>query len=118
MKKLPDVSDELAPRILSKVGFKKRFIGGKLRHRRGIIRVTSYSFKEVVNLLNDEMPMIHFSALETWIREVMRDKELAEKMAEAIHKQKNYLDTLSSIKVLMEERLTQCQKQNILAGNF
>ena len=110
MKKLPAVSHDLRSRILSKVGFEDRFIGGKLRRRAGITRVTSYSFKEVVNLLNDEMPMIHFSVLEKWVREVMGDRELAEKIAGVIGEQKEYLDTLLSIKGLMEERLAQCQK--------
>ena len=109
MEKFSTLSDDLTRRILSKVSFDHRFVGGKLRRHGGIKRVTSYSFNEVVSLLNDEMPMIHFSALEKWVKEIIKDRELAEKIAEAINKQKGYRNTLLSIKCLMEKRLSQCQ---------
>jgi len=108
MDKLSTISDDLRRRILSKVSFEYRFIGGKLRRHGGIKRVTSYSFNEVVSLLNDELPMIHFSALEKWVKEVIKDRDLAERIAEAINQQKRYLDTLKIIKGLMEKRLSQC----------
>ena len=110
MEKFSTLSDDLARRILSKVSFDHRFVGGKLRRHGGIKRVTSYNFNQVVSLLNDDMPMIHFSALENWVKEVIQDSELEKKIAEIIHTQKGYLDTLLSIKNLMEKRLSQCQK--------
>ena len=93
MEKISTLSDDHRQRILSKVSFDHRFVGGKLRRHGGIKRVTSYSFNEVVSLLNDEMPMIHFSALEQWVKEVIKDRELAGKIAEAINKQKGYRNT-------------------------
>ena len=99
MEKFSTLSDDLTRRILSKVSFGHRFVGGKLRRHGGIKRVTSYSFNEVVSLLNDEMPMIHFSALEKWVKEVIKDRELAEKITEAIanHSLKAIFDSKSSI---------------------
>ena len=112
MKKQPEVSESLATRICSKVSFKNRFIAGRLRHRAGVVRVTSYSFEEVIHLLNDHMPMVNFKALERWLREVMMDEELADKVAGTYDEDEegNYLNTVRRIKVLMEDRLEQCKK--------
>jgi hypothetical protein len=111
MKKKLEVSAPLVSRIFSKVSFKDRFIGGRLRQHAGVVKVTSYSFEEVIHLLNDQTPMINFKALEKWLREVIMDEDLADKVAGALDEKGSYLNTLCHIKGLMEDRLRQCKKQ-------
>ncbi len=110
MKKLSEPSRELGAGILKKVPFENRFIGYRLGERHGAGRVISYSFQEVVNLLRGPMPRVDFDALQEWVREVMADGELAERMAAAVEEETNDRDRVVSIRNLMEERLVQCKK--------
>ena len=109
MKKLSIPSRALNNRILKKVTYENRFIGYRLSERHGACRITSYSFQEVLNLVRGEMPRVDFFALQEWIRQVMGDEELAEKMATAIKEETNDHDRAVSARNLMEERLAQCE---------
>ncbi len=111
MKKLSEPSKALGGRILKKVSFEDRFIGYRLSERHGATRTTSYSFQEVVNLLKDQMPRVDFDALEGWVRRVMEDEELAERLSTAVEEEKNDHDRVVSIRDLMEERLAQCKRK-------
>lgn len=110
MGKLRDPSQNLAKRILTEVDFGDRLNGFSLRERAGAIPVTMYSFEEVVFLLNDLHPRLDFIELETWVRKTMRDKELADQIADAVRKESSDQNRSLHIKKLMEERLIQCQK--------
>ncbi len=110
MKKLSKPSRDLGARILKKVPFEDRFIGYRLSERHGAMRITSYSFQEVVNLLKDQMPRVDFDALREWAGKVMKDEELAERMVAVVAEESNDYDRVISIRNLMEERLKQCKE--------
>jgi len=110
MHKLKNPSKELAIRILAEVNFEDRLEGFSLRERSGPIPVTMYSFKEVVSLLQDTYPRIDFIELETWVRRIMNDQELADQIADSIMKGNSDQNRSLRMKKLMEERLSQCQK--------
>jgi len=110
MGKLQDPSQNLAKRILTEVDFEDCLSGFSLRERAGAIPVTMYSFEEVVFLLNDPHPRLDFIALETWIKKTMRDKELADQIADAVRKESSDQNRSLRIKELLEERLDQCRR--------
>ena len=102
-------SKDLAAKILAEVNFENRFIGYKMRERSGTIRVTSYSFEEIVHLLNDRMPQISLEVLGKWLREVMGDEELADKIAAIREKGESDLERILLARNLAETRLRQCK---------
>jgi hypothetical protein len=110
-RKLSVPSDDLRKRILSEINFEDRLEGFSLRERSGPMPVTVYSFDEVVSLLADPHPRLDFRELEGWIRRVMGDTELAEKIAGAIQKGSNDRERTCLIRELMEERLNQCHPE-------
>jgi hypothetical protein len=110
MGKLQDPSQNLAKRILTEVDFEGRLSGFSLRERAGAIPVTMYSFEEVVFFLNNPHPRLDFIELETWIRKTMRDKELADQIADAVRKESSDQNRSLRIKELLEERLYQCKR--------
>jgi hypothetical protein len=105
MKRLPEPSSALSGRILSEVGFNDRFIGYRLRQRTGAAPVTLYSFGEVFGLLSDPHPRIDFDRLEEWIRDVMKDTALADKIKEVVKEDFSGSEKTLRIRDLMEERL-------------
>ena len=109
MIELTSPSKDLAERILTEVAFKDRLTGYRLRERTGITTIRLYSFEEVVALLHDPFPRIDFVGLESWIRGVKGDGELAEKIKKVIEAESNELERLKRIRALMEERLQQCK---------
>ena len=118
MAKLGDPSRELAMRVLTEVDFERRLNGFILRERAGPVPITLYSFEEVVSLLNDRHPRLDFNELEGWVRETIRDAELAEQIAEVIEKGNNDQERTYSIRDLMEERLNQCRMEGYHEENI
>jgi len=109
MGKLPRPSQGLAARILTEVGFEDRLIGYRFHMRLGAISTSLYSFEEVLNLLNDQHPRMDFVLLEKWIREVMGDVELAERIKAIARKDFSDQGKTYRIRDLMAERLGQCK---------
>jgi hypothetical protein len=66
-----------------------------------------YGFEEVVNCLDDTFPLLKFEELEKWLRAIMKDDELAIKIAEAVEAENNNHDRKQRIKILMGQRLHQ-----------
>ena len=110
MKNLSEPSKDMASKILNEVGFEERFIAYRLRERTGPIPITLYSFEEAVGLLNDPFPGVDFTRLEDWIREVMGDGELADKIRDVIARDISARDKTLCIRDLMVERLIQCRR--------
>ena len=106
---IEEPSRELAEKILSECSFEDRFMGYRLRERAGSVPVVCYSFEEVVNLLRDKLPMIDLPGLARWVREVMTDEALADKMAAAKNKGQNDYERILLVRDLAEERLSQCK---------
>lgn len=109
MKELSKPDEELVFRVLGEVGFEERIVGYRISERLGSARTSMYSFEEVVNFLNDKFPQLEFEELEKWIRVVMKDEELALKIAKAVEEETNDHDRIERIKTLMQERLSQCK---------
>ncbi len=100
---------KLAKRIRTEVEFDERITGYRLRMKTGPMPVALYSFKEVVQLLDDPHPRIDFNGLEQWIRNIMGDNELADKIGDIIKLNFSGQDKSHRIKDLMQERLRQCK---------
>jgi hypothetical protein len=108
--KLKKPSRELAARILSEVGFENHLAGFSLRERSGAVPVIMYHFEEVLSFLDGPFPCLDWRGLETWLKNVMGDQELAEKIAEAVQKGKSERDRCFQVKKQMRRRLDQCKK--------
>ena len=110
MTPLSTPSKELALRILSEVDFDQRIEGFRLRERAGIIPTRMYSFSEVVGFLSDSFPKIDFTALSHWIRSVMKDPELSDRVMTTAGSDASDLDKTRQIRDLMGLRLVQSKK--------
>ena len=102
-------SRALAAKMLCEVSFENRFIGYRLREHAGVISVICYSFEEVVNLLKDQLPHINLEGLVRWVRVVMGDEELADKIEEARKMGKSEHERTLLVRDLAETRLKQCK---------
>ncbi len=111
MGKLNVPSSGLRKRILAEVGFEDRLEGFSLRQRSGSIPVLMYRFEEVVSFLNDSHPRLDFNKLEEWVRRIMGDPELAEKIARAIKNGNSDQERTHLIRNWMKERLNQCRTE-------
>ena len=105
MKPLPNPSKDLADRILSEVGFEERFTAYRLRERTGATPLTLYCFEEIFILLNDPYPLVDFQLLEKWIRGVMGDVPLADRIQDIIAGETGDHEKTGQIRALMAERL-------------
>ncbi len=105
MRELPEPTKALADRILSEVSFDERFIGWRIRERTGATPLTLYSLGEIFGLLNEPYPGIDLTQLEKWLRDVMGDAALANRVKEVADEDASDLEKTTRIKVLMEERL-------------
>jgi hypothetical protein len=104
-------SGELAKRILTEVEFDDRIEGFRLRERAGIMPTTMYSFAEVVGFLSDEFPRMDFDELALWLREVIKDHELSEKIRDEIQSEISDQEKAPRIRDLMGIRLVQSKKK-------
>jgi hypothetical protein len=109
MKELSMPDKELISRVLSEVGFEERIVGYRMSERLGPVKTSMYSFEEVVNFLNDKFPQLEFEELEKWVKVVMKDEELAMKITKTVEEETNDRDRTQRIRILMEERLSQCK---------
>ncbi len=110
MCKLSAPDPDLVGRVTSKVGFDQRLVGYRIRRRAGALVKPLYSFEEVVHLLDDSRPYLSVEDLVKWVRSVIRDEELADRMAEAAGGESSDYERLLRVKALMGERLCQCKK--------
>ena len=107
---LSEPSEELAERLLTKVGFNERIIGYRVNWSTGPMQVTLYSFREAVSFLSNENARISPALLASWMREVHKDTELADKMEAAIEQGKSDKEKLELVGSIMEQRLEQCRQ--------
>lgn len=107
---LKQPSSRLAQQVLRQVSFDDRFEGYSLRERSGPRLVTMYRFEELVAFLNDRHPRLDFDDLATWLRNVMKDKELAGHVSDALTDAQNEQAGCARVRVLLEDRLNQCRE--------
>lgn len=103
-------SKELAKRMLSEVDFDNRFIGSKLRERTGPVKITCYSFKELLELMQDRLPGVNLQNMEKWVKDVMGDEELASLIHSVEETEESYINKVGQVRKLMEERFEQCRE--------
>lgn len=107
---LKEPSKRLARRVFREVSFDDRFEGYRLRERSGPRLVTMYRFEEVVSFFNDQHPRLDFEELRTWIRDIMGDKELADRIGDALSEEESGQSTCEVVRRLLEVRLGQCRE--------
>ena len=83
METLTTPTRELALRILDEVGFEDRITGSSLHVRAGVRTLSLYSLEDTFRLLKEPHPYIDLDQLEGWIRTVIKDEELADKVISA-----------------------------------
>ncbi|MFN2186598.1 MAG: hypothetical protein ACK2UU_21670 [Anaerolineae bacterium] len=105
---LPEPSEELAARLLARVGFGDRFTATMVHPHTGPLAMDVYSFQHLVNLLNAPGLQIDFKALATWLDKVMGDAELAAR-TQAATEEGPQEKARSTARALMQERLEQCR---------
>lgn len=110
METLTPPSREVAARIVREVGFEDRLIGSSLHLRAGIRVLSLYSLEEVFLLLKEPHPHIDLDQLESWIRTVIQDGELADRMKTVIGQKTADQDVVPLIRDLMGWRLIQCKQ--------
>lgn len=105
---LSEPSEELAARLLARVGFNDRFTATMVHPHTGPLPITAYSFQEIANLLNAPGLQIDLKALATWLDEVVGDAELAARARETIDEGPQE-HARSTTNALVKERLEQCR---------
>lgn len=107
---LKEPSKRLARQIFREVGFEDRLEGFSLRERSGPRLVTMYRFEEVVSFFNDQHPRLDFEDLEAWVRNIMNDTELADRIQSALSEAESDQSRCEVVRGLLEERLGQCRE--------
>jgi hypothetical protein len=110
MAEFTEPTRELARRMLSEVEFEDRLVGYQLYPRLGEVEITLFSFEEIVAFLGDQNPYVDLKKLETWVREVIGDHELAEKINRLTGKNLSAFEKMAQAGSMMEARLKQCRR--------
>jgi len=110
MKKLSMPTKKVISRILQEVDFEDRLVAHSLHVRAGIKRLSLYSLEEAFTLLHAPHPQIDFTQLIVWIRDVIQDEELAERIQTVIAQEANDHDKILQIRDLVGLRLVQCKR--------
>ena len=110
MENLSIPSKKVISQILQEVGFKDRIIGYSINFRSGPDRISLYSLEEVFALFNAPYPQIDFNQLAMWVRDVIGDEELADRIKKVIAYKASDRDTVLRIRDLIGWRLIQCKR--------
>ena len=111
MEQLTVPSEDLILSVLQEVDFKDRLCGSLVHQRAGVKILSLYSVQEVFALLNNPYPHIDLQQLEQWVRTVIRDGELADRIKTISAQNVSDRDKLFFIRDLVELRLMQCGKR-------
>jgi hypothetical protein len=109
MKSLSTPSTEVISRVLQEVDFNDRIIGYSVNFRSGPDRISFYRLEEVFTLLNAPHPQIDFNQLAMWVRNIIQDEELADRIKTVIVHKSSNRDTLLGVRDLIGWRLMQCK---------
>jgi hypothetical protein len=108
MNKLSLPCPELANRITARVGFDQRLTGHVVHQLAGHHVIDLYSFREALNFIENPSHGVDHAALVTWIREVIGDAELADRMRNKAGQSQTRLERSLRLWDLMRERFEQC----------
>lgn len=109
MADLREPAKDLAQKIMEEVDFDRRLLGYRVNPRLGFIEVPLYSLGEVVELLHDRA-YIDPEKLETWIRDILGDHELAGRLRDRVAGGWPELSKLEPVRELLRRRILQCRK--------
>jgi hypothetical protein len=109
MDKLSEPSRELVTLISREVDFKERIIGSNLHERAGVKIIPLYSLHELYMLLNRPYPQIDVHKMESWIRTVIKDEEMAAQINMIREQSGSNLEKLLLMRDLIGVRLSQCR---------
>jgi len=112
MSTLSAPSPKLISLISREVDFKERIIGSNLHERAGVKTISLYSLHELYMLLNKPYPQIDLNKMESWIRTVIKDEELAARIKTIREQPGSEFDRLLQIRNLVGLRLLQCRTEN------
>ena len=98
----------LISKILQEVDFKDRFTACSIHERAGVKTASIYSISELYIFLNNKMPLIDFNKLELWVRTIIIDEHLANKLKSIIAEENSDLGKLSRIREVVRMRIGQC----------
>jgi hypothetical protein len=112
MDKLSVPSHELVSRISREVDFNDRLIGSNLHERAGVKTIPLYSLHELYMLLNRSYPQIDVHKMESWIRTVIKDEEMAAQINMIREQSGSNLEKLLLMRDLIGLRLSQCRAQD------
>jgi hypothetical protein len=112
MDKLSVPSHELVSRISREVDFNDRLIGSNLHERAGVKTIPLYSLHELYMLLNRSYPQIDVHKMESWIRTVIKDEELAAQINMIREQSGSDLEKLLHMRDLIGFRLIQCRTED------
>ena len=110
MEMLTTPSRALALRALDEVGFEDRLTGSSLHVRAGVRTLSLYSLEDTFRLLKEPHPYIDMDLLESWIRTVIKDEELSDKIKAVIAQESNQQEAIPMIRDLVGWRLIQCKQ--------
>ena len=110
MENLATPSRNLALQILDEVSFEDRLIGSVLHVRAGVKIVSLYSLEELFLLLKEPYPQIDLDRVQDWIRTVIKDGELADRIRTAIGQESSEQNRRHVIRDLVGWRLIQCKQ--------
>jgi len=110
MEKLKAPSRDVALQLLDEVNFEDRLMGSILHMRAGVRIVSLYSLEEVFLLLKEPYPQIDLAQLEHWVRTIIHDGELADRIKSVIQQEAETPDRVHSIRDLVGWRLIQCKQ--------
>ena len=110
METLTTPSKKLALRVLDEVDFENRITGSSLHVHAGIRILSLYSLEEVFMLLREPYPQVDLDRLENWVRTVIHDQELADRMKAVIGQKATEQNAIPLIRDLLGMRLIQCKQ--------
>ena len=110
MEKLTTPSRDVALQLFEEVNFEDRLIGSILHLRAGVRIVSLYSLEEVFLMLKEPYPQIDPTQLEIWIRTVIQDGELADRIKTVSREEVENQNILHAIRDLIGWRLIQCKQ--------
>ncbi len=103
-------SQDLVKKVQREVGFEDRLEGYSLRERAGAVRITLYSLAGVASFLNQRHPRIDLQTLQGWVRDVIGDTELADRIQAVVAEPISDQAKGDKIRELVEGRLCQCKE--------
>ncbi|MCP4714506.1 MAG: hypothetical protein GY868_05260 [Deltaproteobacteria bacterium] len=110
MKNLAPPTQDLIARIESEVDYEQRLVAASLHGRSGIKNRSLYSLAEVFGLLSGPLPQIDLRELSEWVRSVIRDTELADRIAGDSAQAQDAMDAILCARNLVGARLLQCKE--------